>query len=149
MASILASAGDSQWSEDFCSVERVLVELSTFAMHSHIVLPGVLLFPVRKREEHATGQGKARDNSAFDRGSCPFGGAMLWLSSESASPLECTLLRFQLPSSLESAVARLKDLKFLRMNRYRKGGAGWTPPNGEHHRERQFRSRGFLPAAPS
>ncbi len=74
---------------------------------------------------------------------------MLWLSSESASPLECTLLRFQLPSSLESAVARLKDLKFLRMNRYRKGGAGWTPPNGEHHRERQFRSRGFLPAAPS
>ena len=49
---------------------------------------------------------------------------MLWLSSESASPLECTLLRFQLPSSLESAVARLKDLKFLRMNRYRKGGRG-------------------------
>ena len=49
---------------------------------------------------------------------------MLWLSSESASPLECTLLRFQLPSSLESAVARLKDLKFLRMNRYRKVGGG-------------------------
>ena len=49
---------------------------------------------------------------------------MLWLSSESASPLECALVRFQLPSSLESAVARLKDLKFLRMNRYRKGGRG-------------------------
>src|SRR2546425_10853161 len=44
MPSILASAGDSQWSEDFCSVERVLVELSTFAMHSHIVLPGYSFF---------------------------------------------------------------------------------------------------------
>ncbi len=49
---------------------------------------------------------------------------MVWCSSESASPLECALVRFRLPSALQSAVAKLKDLKFLRMNRYRKMGGG-------------------------
>jgi len=71
---------------------------------------------------------------------------MVWCSSESASPLECALVRFRLPSALQSAVAKLKDLKFFRMNRYRKMG-GWAPANRQRHRERRFRSRGFLPAA--
>jgi hypothetical protein len=35
---------DGQRSEDFCSVEGVLVELSTFAMHKHIVLLGGPVF---------------------------------------------------------------------------------------------------------
>jgi len=52
------------------------------------------------------------------------GAEAVWRRSKSASPLECALVRFQLPSYLESAVARLKDLKSLRMNRYRKVGGG-------------------------
>ncbi len=75
-------------------------------------------------------------------GGCTWTCRVVWRPLESASPLECALVRFQLPSSLESAVAKLKDLKSLRMNRYRKRG-------GEHLQTGGAREKGGSAVAAS
>src|SRR5207245_11437118 len=65
----------------------------------------------KKREEDATGQKQARDNPASNRGSGPFGGAMLWRWSKSASPLEFAVTKNASASPLECAPTKLLDLK--------------------------------------
>src|SRR5437879_1144989 len=67
---------------------------------------------------------------------------MVWRPLKSASPLECALVGFRSPSALQSAVAKLKDLKFLRMNRYRKmGGRGGHLQTGSAIEKGASRSR--------
>jgi len=85
---------------------------------------------VKKREEYATGQEQARDNLATDRGSWPFGGAMVWRSSMSVTLLESAVTRNAPASPLECAVIKLLDLKSFRISSYKKCG-GWGYQSGE------------------
>src|SRR2546425_9784953 len=73
------------------------------------------------------GQEQASDNTPSARGSWPFGGAMLWRWSKSASPLEFAVTKNASASLLECALKKLLDLKPPEIISY-KNMPGVPPP---------------------